>query len=52
VNQPYGLGLSSLVGRRARLAAEDLKGLVTQPIWWYLAWQDIRQRYRRSLIGP
>jgi ABC-type polysaccharide/polyol phosphate export permease len=22
------------------------------PLWWALAWQDIRQRYRRSVLGP
>ncbi|NDH69110.1 MAG: hypothetical protein EBY22_14655, partial [Gammaproteobacteria bacterium] len=21
-------------------------------IWWVLAWQEIKQRYRRSVIGP
>jgi len=41
-----------LVSQRLRLAIEDLSQLFTRPIWWHLAWQDIRQRYRRSLIGP
>ncbi len=27
-------------------------GLKLYPIWAMLAWQDIRQRYRRSVIGP
>lgn len=28
------------------------KGLAMYPIWWGLAWKDIKQRYSRSLIGP
>ena len=27
-------------------------GIKLYPIWSMLAWQDIRQRYRRSVIGP
>ncbi|MGB6975940.1 MAG: ABC transporter permease [Gammaproteobacteria bacterium] len=31
----------------------DLKeGVSSSQIWWLLAWQDIRLRYRRSQLGP
>ena len=36
-----------------RLAAEDIySGLYSWNIWAWLAWHDIRQRYRRSMLGP
>jgi lipopolysaccharide transport system permease protein len=31
----------------------DLKrGLLMYSLWWALAWQDTKQRYRRSVLGP
>lgn len=34
-------------------ASLDLKqGLAMYPLWWALAWQDTKQRYRRSVLGP
>ncbi|WP_229676071.1 galactan export ABC transporter permease subunit Wzm/RfbD [Hoyosella rhizosphaerae] len=31
----------------------DLRtGLSQRELWWQLGWQDIKQRYRRSVIGP
>jgi ABC-type polysaccharide/polyol phosphate export permease len=31
----------------------DLRGgLAKAPLWWSLAWQDTKQRYRRSFLGP
>jgi len=40
-------------GRRVTVALADIvDGLRSAPIWLTLAWQDIRQRYRRSLLGP
>lgn len=34
-------------------AVEDLRAGVTQrELWAHLGWQDIKQRYRRSVIGP
>ncbi|WP_046829459.1 ABC transporter permease [Afipia massiliensis] len=41
-----------MANKRLSLAITDLKEALWQPIWWHLAWQEIRQRYRRSLIGP
>ncbi|MGZ0080413.1 ABC transporter permease [Methylomonas sp. YC3] len=39
--------------RRLSLAVDDIfMGLSQYHIWFYLAWQDIKQRYRRSAIGP
>ena len=34
-------------------ALDDMKrGLLSYGLWGSLGWQDIRQRYRRSAIGP
>jgi lipopolysaccharide transport system permease protein len=34
-------------------ARADLRdGLVQWPLWFTIAWMDVRQRYRRSVIGP
>jgi ABC-2 type transport system permease protein len=34
-------------------AIEDItKGVAQRELWAHLGWQDIRQRYRRSVIGP
>lgn len=35
---------------KARL--DLLGGLAKAPLWWSLAWQDTKQRYRRSFLGP
>jgi lipopolysaccharide transport system permease protein len=32
--------------------ADFKQGLDSSQIWWLLAWQDIRLRYRRSQLGP
>lgn len=38
---------------RLTLAVHDVfSGLLLYHIWFFLAWQDIKQRYRRSAIGP
>jgi ABC-2 type transport system permease protein len=39
--------------RSWRKAFADLgQGWVQRPLWGYLGWQDIKQRYRRSVLGP
>lgn len=39
--------------RTLRRAFGDLsEGLRTRELWLHLGWQDIRQRYRRSVLGP
>jgi ABC-2 type transport system permease protein len=39
--------------RSWRRAFGDLKqGWQQRPLWGYLGWQDIKQRYRRSVLGP
>jgi ABC-2 type transport system permease protein len=39
--------------RSWRRAAEDLRvGWQQRQLWGHLGWQDIRQRYRRSVLGP
>ena len=40
-------------GRSWRRAADDLvQGWRQRELWGHLGWQDIRQRYRRSILGP
>ena len=40
-------------GRSWRRAADDLvQGWQQRELWGHLGWQDIRQRYRRSVLGP
>jgi ABC-2 type transport system permease protein len=39
--------------RTYRRAWEDVKsGIKLRDLWGHLGWQDIKQRYRRSVIGP
>jgi ABC-2 type transport system permease protein len=39
--------------RSWRRAFGDLgQGWQQRPLWGYLGWQDIKQRYRRSVLGP
>lgn len=39
--------------RQTRLAVADLReGLAHWPLWKAMAWQDILQRYRGSMLGP
>ena len=34
-------------------AADDIRNsLLSYPLWMTLGWQDIKQRYRRSSLGP
>lgn len=43
----------SLTGKQLDLAAADVRdGLVSWRLSQFLAWQDIKQRYRRSTLGP
>jgi ABC-type polysaccharide/polyol phosphate export permease len=38
---------------RAKLALSDVvEAAAKSPVWMTLGWQDIRQRYRRSVLGP
>ena len=34
------------------IASEIFDGFRTWPVWTILGWDDIRQRYRRSILGP
>lgn len=38
--------------RAAKAARDIIDGVTNYPVWATLAWQDIRQRYRRSVLGP
>ncbi|MCW2678408.1 MAG: type transporter, partial [Modestobacter sp.] len=39
--------------RSWRRAGDDLiDGWRQRELWGHLGWQDIRQRYRRSVLGP
>lgn len=51
------IGIDAVDALRPRtdmqLALADLRmGVFGLPVWWFLAWHDIKQRYRRSLLGP
>lgn len=47
----YDGGMTAEV--QSRLAVKDIDiGLRSYAIWMTLGWQDIRQRYRRSTLGP
>ncbi|WP_245614431.1 ABC transporter permease [Actinokineospora inagensis] len=40
-------------GRSWARAGKDIRdGLAARELWGHLGWQDIKQRYRRSVIGP
>ncbi len=43
---------SSFTSDLSKSQLDLLGGLVKAPLWWSLAWQDTKQRYRRSLLGP
>ncbi|MEV0065863.1 ABC transporter permease [Amycolatopsis sp. NPDC050768] len=36
----------------SRAIADIKEGLAARQLWTHLGWQDIKQRYRRSVIGP
>jgi lipopolysaccharide transport system permease protein len=38
--------------RRLEALADLRDGIVQWPLWIIIAWMEIRQRYRRSLLGP
>jgi len=43
----------SQVSRSWHLAFDDLsRGWAQRALWGHLGWQDIKQRYRRSVLGP
>ena len=51
------LTLSGITNRRTGTLANDvdrelIAGLAAWPLWTMLAWNDIRERYRRSVLGP
>jgi ABC-type polysaccharide/polyol phosphate export permease len=39
-------------GERQALGRDLFEGLRAFPLWTMLGWEDIRQRYRRSVLGP
>lgn len=45
--------MAAITSQRLAKAALDLKqGILSVHVWPTLAWQEIRQRYRRSVLGP
>jgi ABC-2 type transport system permease protein len=47
------VALAQSTGRTFGAAIADLRrGWAQRPLWGHLGWQDIRQRYRRSVLGP
>ena len=47
-----GEGTRRVGGERDPLGLDLVQGLGDWRLWTMLGWQDIRQRYRRSVIGP
>lgn len=45
-------GTVSLLSRLQRARADLIEGLKLWELWSTLGWHDIRQRYRRSFVGP
>jgi lipopolysaccharide transport system permease protein len=41
-----------VAGERETLGRDLYEGLLAWPMWSTLGWQDIRHRYRRSVLGP
>jgi homopolymeric O-antigen transport system permease protein len=39
-------------GKRETLGRDLFEGIRAWPVWSTLGWNDIRQRYRRSVLGP
>lgn len=49
----FTAGPDSAAGSRTKLAFLDFReGIAHYEIWSTLAWQEIRQRYQRSVLGP
>jgi len=47
------MGTAAPAARSWRRAVDDLvAGWHQRELWGHLGWQDIRQRYRRSILGP
>ncbi|SDC05919.1 ABC-2 type transport system permease protein [Geodermatophilus telluris] len=47
------MALAQPAGRTLAAAVADLqRGWGQRSLWGHLGWQDIRQRYRRSVLGP
>ena len=47
------MAVAAHTGRTYRAAIADLRtGWPQRELWGHLGWQDIRQRYRRSVLGP
>ncbi|WP_369253424.1 galactan export ABC transporter permease subunit Wzm/RfbD [Geodermatophilus amargosae] len=47
------MALAQPAGRTLAAAVADLRrGWEQRSLWGHLGWQDIRQRYRRSVLGP
>jgi lipopolysaccharide transport system permease protein len=42
----------TLASRLSKARTDLRNGFLKPSLWWALAWLDIKQRYRRSLIGP
>jgi ABC-2 type transport system permease protein len=53
-DEPLGPPLPEAPGSRswARAFGDLGQGWRQRPLWGYLGWQDIKQRYRRSVLGP
>src|SRR3981081_2679979 len=51
IDRPAG-PLASSTRSWSRAFADIRTGLANRQLWAHLGWQDIKQRYRRSVLGP
>lgn len=47
-----GLSIPRVPSNRERALWDLLSGLAHYRLWWWMAFTDIKRRYRRTLIGP
>lgn len=52
ITSPAAGSLVRVAGHREPFARDLYEGLLLWRLWTMLGWSDIRQRYRRSVLGP
>lgn len=52
MTEPLEFYCRTMMTRTGNFSSDVLKGLKRADLWAFLGWHDIRQRYRRSTLGP
>lgn len=52
IGATHDLAAANPTGQRVRLGADVIAAARAYSLWTMLGWNDIRQRYRRSVLGP